>query len=223
MEVAKDDARTHARTRRRHSSTAAQKIAAMEAKLERQDVRGTALRAAVAQLEEYARTSEGKAEEADRDLLGLDRELTILKSNVSLPPAPPPLSQHRLVGVLAGGPVPAARPHQLRLGPRRPCLRRRHLQILLLMIVRQLIRRLFIIVSTWKFASGADGVTVAAGRGAVDGRGQRPRVRAPAAGGGGRRHLQQPRRPGARALLSPAASLHAPSLVRPPDSPYISQ
>ena len=62
----------------------AQKIADLEAQLERQDVRGTALRAAIARLQEYGSSANAKAEEADKDLLGLDRELTILKANVRL-------------------------------------------------------------------------------------------------------------------------------------------
>ncbi len=60
-----------------------QKIAELEAQLERQDVRGTALRAAIAKLEDYAGGANQKAEEADKDLLSLDRELTILQANVS--------------------------------------------------------------------------------------------------------------------------------------------
>lgn len=58
-----------------------EKIAELESQLERQDVRGTALRAAIAKLQEYAKDANEKAEAADRDLLDLDREFTILKAN----------------------------------------------------------------------------------------------------------------------------------------------
>ena len=60
-----------------------QSIAALEAQLERQDVRGTALRAAIAKLTEYSRDANEKAATADKDLLDLDHELTILQANVS--------------------------------------------------------------------------------------------------------------------------------------------
>ena len=59
-----------------------QSIAALEAQLERQDVRGTALRAAIAKLTEYAKDANEKAATADKDLLDLDHELTILQANV---------------------------------------------------------------------------------------------------------------------------------------------
>mmetsp|Transcript_13483 Transcript_13483/g.40790 ORF Transcript_13483/g.40790 Transcript_13483/m.40790 type:complete len:521 (+) Transcript_13483:285-1847(+) len=62
--------------------TLTERIARLEARIERQDARGIALRSAIAKLEEYGRSFEGKVEEADQDLLDLDRQLTILKSNV---------------------------------------------------------------------------------------------------------------------------------------------
>ena len=68
-----------------------QSIAALEAQLERQDVRGTALRAAIAKLTEYAKDANEKAATADKDLLDLDHELTILQANVSGVPATPVL------------------------------------------------------------------------------------------------------------------------------------
>lgn len=46
-------------------------------------MRGTALRAAIAKLTEYARDANEKAATADKDLLDLDHELTILQANVS--------------------------------------------------------------------------------------------------------------------------------------------
>lgn len=73
-----------------------QNIAQLEVKLELQDMSGTVLRAAIAQLEAYSSATEGKAEEADSELLALDRELTILKSNVrrSCRCSSMPLQQH---------------------------------------------------------------------------------------------------------------------------------
>lgn len=70
-----------------------QKIAELELQLERQDVRGTALRAAIAKLQEYAKDANEKAETADRDLLDLDHEFTILKANVSCTSARKPWCQ----------------------------------------------------------------------------------------------------------------------------------
>ena len=46
-------------------------------------MRGTALRAAIAKLTEYAKDANEKAATADKDLLDLDHELTILQANVS--------------------------------------------------------------------------------------------------------------------------------------------
>lgn len=59
-----------------------QNIAQLEVKLERQDMSGMTLRAAIAKLEAYSSATEVKTEEVDSELLDLDRELTILKSNV---------------------------------------------------------------------------------------------------------------------------------------------
>ena len=89
------DAAPHAGPRQtRRARARLQSIAALEAQLERQDVRGTALRAAIARLQEYAKDANEKAATADRELLDLDRELTILKANVSG-------AQHRCAAVVS--------------------------------------------------------------------------------------------------------------------------